>query len=376
MRVQTAPLLDAARGQLRRLFNPDEGGEAPPAALQSVVDDIARQGEAVSWRFAQNIRRRLGEISGKASRDGDASLASAAGAISEAIDQTAMNPRWQQATQARREMGELLGRDATGTNATGAILRTDRFGNPMMADETVPRAAIRTPAAVNQVMEAQYRALADARRARLPAAQIETLRARVGEARDALRGQFIDDMMDAIRTNATRVNSDGQMGRPLSSAWFQEFWDQRSPVANMLFERPQLRRLQLLANDFAEASIGANAGRAANSQTVQNMTVGNMLARISNGLLDPETALGATTSRPLRWLYQEPERMTRELLAQAMADPRLASMLLSRATPASIARATGYIEQNMGARLQQAAGTAAFRQTVRTAGEEERRRAQ
>jgi hypothetical protein len=376
MRVQTAPLLDAARSQARRLFNPEAGGEAPPAALQGVIDDIANAGDVVSWQFAQNIRSRLGEIGGQASAAGQNRLASAAGAISEAIDQTAMNPRWQQATAARREMGALLGRDEAGTNATGSILRTDRFGNPIMGDDTVARTAIRTPAAVNQVMEAQYRALADARRARLPADQIETLRGRVVEARNALRGQFIDEMMNEIQTNTTRVNSAGAAGRPLSSAWFQEFWDKRSPVASMLFERPQLRRLQLIANDFAEASIGANAGRTANSQTVQNMTVGNMFARISNGLLDPETALGATASRPLRWLYQEPERMTRELLSQAMADPRVASLLLSRATPAAIARATGYIEQNMGARLQQAAGTAGFRQVVRTSGEEERRRAQ
>lgn len=376
MRVATQPLLDAAGGVVRRLFNPAAGGDAPPPALQSVIDDIAAAGDNVTWQFAQNIRSRLGEIAGQASASGQNRLASAAGAISAAIDENAMNPRWQAANQARREMGSLLGRDEAGTNATGSILRTDRFGNPIMADDTVARTAIRTPAAVNQVMEAQYRALADGRRARLPPEQMQVLRDRVVEARQALRGQFIDELMSEVQTNTTRVNSAGQPGRPLSAAWFQEFWDQRRPVAEMLFERPQLRRLQLIANDFAEASIGANAGRSANSQTVQNMTVGNMIARVSNGLLDPETAFGATATRPLRWLYQEPERMTRELLSQAMTDPRLASLLLARATPATIARATGYIEQNMGARLEQAAATAGFRQTVRTAGEEERRRAQ
>lgn len=376
IRVQTAPLLDAARAQVRRLFNPEAGGEAPPAALQGVIDDLAAAGDAVPWQFAQNIRSRLGEIAGQASAAGQNRLASAAAAISGAIDQTAMNPRWQQATVARREMGALLGRDEAGTNATGSILRTDRFGNPMMADAAVPGTAIRTPAAVNQVMEAQYRALADARRARLPADQIEVLRNRVVEARTALRGQFIDDLMNEVTTNTTRVNSAGQAGRPLSSAWFQEFWDKRAPVAATLFERPQMRRLELLARDFSEASIGANTGRTANSQTIQNMTVGNMMARVTNGLIDPETAFSATVSRPLRWLYQEPERMTREILSQAMADPKFASMLLSRSSPASVARATNYIEHNMLDRLQGAVAMGAARQGVRSGAEEQRRLAQ
>jgi hypothetical protein len=376
VRVATAPILDSARGVVRQLFNPEIGGEAPPAALQSVIDDIANAGDSVSWQFTQNIRSRLGEIAGRARASGENRLASAAGAIREAIDQNAMSPRWQAANVARREMGELLGRDAAGTNATGAILRTDRFGNPMMPDDTVARTAIRTPAAVNQVMEAQYRALADGRRARLPPDQMQVLRDRVIEARNAMRGQFIDELLSEIQTNTTRVNSAGQAGRPLSAAWFSEFWDRRSPVAEVLFERPQLRRLRLIANDFAEASIGANAGRTAGSQTVQNMTVGAMIARVSNGLLDPDTAFGQTALRPLRWLYQQPEDATRLVLAQAMADPRFAANLLARATPATLQRAADYVEQNMIARLRAAAGTAAFRQTVRTSGEEERRRAQ
>lgn len=376
MRVATSPLLDAAGGVVRRLFNPAQGGEAPPPALQSVIDDIAAAGDNVSWQFTQNIRSRLGEIAGRASAAGENRLASAASAITAAIDENAMNPRWQAANAFRRDVGALLGRDEAGTNATGAILRTDRFGNPMMRDDAVARTAIRSPADVNQVMEAQYRALAEGRRARLPPEQMDVLRSRVVEARQALRGQFIEEMMDAIQTNTTRVNSAGQAGRPLSAAWFQEFWDSRRPVAHTLFERPQLRRLQLIANDFAEASIGANAGGTRNSQTAQNMTVGNMIARVSNGLLDPETAFGATAARPLRWLYQEPERMTRELLAQAMVDPRLAAALLARATPQTIERATAYIEQSMQGRLHQAAATAGLRQVVRSGSEEERRRAQ
>lgn len=101
-----------------------------------------------------------------------------------------------------------------------------------------------------------------------------------------------------------------------------------------------------------------------------------MIARVSGGLLDGETAFGATVSRPIRWIYREPERLTRELMGQAMADPRLAAMLLARASPNSVQRATAYIEQNMMGRLGDAAGTAATRQAFRTGAEEQRRQSQ
>jgi hypothetical protein len=78
----------------------------------------------------------------------------------------------------------------------------------------------------------------------------------------------------------------------------------------------------------------------------------------------------------MRLLYQAPEAATRELLAQAMADPRFAAMLLARASPNATRRAAAYIEQNMAQRLTEAAGTAGFRQTVRSAGEQQRRQAQ
>lgn len=376
LQIPTDPVRATIADQTRRFFDPDRGGAEMPAQLRSVLDTFDRAGPIMNFEFAQGIRRQLGEIAGKAAASGDTALASAAGSIRGAIDDIGMNPAWQRANEQRADVGRLLGRDESGANVTGQILRRDQYGQPIMADAAVPNAAIRTPAAVNQVMEAQYRALADGRRARLPADQMETLHNRVVQARQALRGQFIDDLMNEVTTNTTRVNSAGAAGRPLSSAWFQEFWDQRSPVAAMLFERPQMRRLELLARDFAESSIGANAGRTANSQTIQNMTVGNMVARVTNGLIDPETAFGATASRPLRWLYQEPERMTREILGQAMADPRFAALLLARANPTNLRRATDYVEQNMAGRLQGAAVTAVTRQAIRSGAEEERRQAQ
>lgn len=265
--------------------------------------------------------------------------------------------RWRTAAELRRRLGEDFDRDTTGANAAGRILADGGFGAPRMVDEQVPGAALANLSSVRQV-----------------------LRASGGDAqvRQGLQGQFMDMLARQALGNAEMVDTAGIAQRSTSPAGFRRFWDQNRVVARELFGPQEYRRLELLARDFAEASIGANTGGTRNSQTAQNLSVAGMIARASGGMIDANNPAAHTIvgGPVLRWLYQAPEQATRELLGRAMADPRLAAILLAKASPASVRRATAYIEQNMLGRLAGAAGTAAQRQIVRTAGEEQRRQAQ
>lgn len=362
----TQPIMDVA-GRVTRIFDPRNGGGGVPAELQGLLDDVAGLG-SLSLDQAQNLRSRAMEIAGKASAAGDNRLASAAGAIGNAIEQTVDDPRWMQAVALRREQGQAVGRNEAGASTAGQILRTDRFGAPTLPDEAVPGRALQSPAAVRQVMEAHYKALDDARRARLPTEQIEALRAQVGQARTALRGQFIDDMLRASSTTADMADSAGNVNRVLSPAGFRRFWEQNQAVAAEIFERPQLAQLQRLAADFAETGMATRTASAAGSPTAQNLSVANLIARGSNGLLDPGMPLAQTLGSGLgvlRLVYAAPEAATRELLTQAMVDPRFARMLLARASPASVAQAARYVEMNMMDRLTQAAAGASGRAAIR-----------
>jgi hypothetical protein len=372
----TAPVLEEAR-RATRLFDPAQGGGGVPAQLQSVLDDIERIG-SLSLSQAQNIRSRLGEIAGQASVAGDNRLASAAGAVSQSIERTIDDPRWMQAVAARREQGAAVGRDATGTNAAGQILREDRFGAPVMADAAVAPRATANLGNARQVMEAHYKALDDARRARLPVEQIETLTQQMRDTRQALRGQFMDDLFSRSATTTDALDASGNASRALSPAQFRRFFEENAPVARSIFEPAEYAQLQRLASDFAETGASNAAGGARGSNTAQNLSVANLIARSSNGLIDPGMPLAQTLGGAMglmRIVYSSPEAATRDLLTRAMVDPNFAQTLLSRATPAATSRAAGYLErtlmERLGGAIQEGSGRAAIRAGVATTGQQE-----
>lgn len=264
--------------------------------------------------------------------------------------------RWRDAAALRRSVGEDFERDSTGARATGAILDRANYGMPGLVDERVASTALANLSSLRQVL----RASADD-----------------PQVRRGLQGQFMDNLARRALGKSETIDTSGISQRTSSPAGFRRFWDDNRAMARELFSPQEFRRLELISRDFAEMGIGANTGSTRNSQTVQNMSVANMIARVSNGLLDDNPLARAAVGGPvLRWLYRDAEMATRDLLGQAMADPRLAAMLLSRAGPGSMRRASAYIEQNMRDRLTGSANVAGFRQTVRTSGEEERRRAQ
>lgn len=366
-RLPLASLRRAVGEETRTRWGPGAG--EIPGPLRSLFSELVDGDEAEAarpWADMQRIRSRASAIAGDAAAD--ERVRASARHIRDAVDQAAQEAvaaggftaeqarRWRTAAELRRRLGEDFDRDTSGANATGRILAQSDYGAPRMVDEQVANAALANVSSLRQ-----------------------TLRASGGDAqvRQALQGQFIDRLMQSARGAAEVVDRTGTPQRTMSAAGFNRFWDQNRVIARELFGGQEYRRLELLARDFAEASIAANTGRTRNSQTAQNLTVAGLIARTTNGLVDDNPFARSAFGGPvLRWLYREPETAVKELLGQALADPRLAAMLLTRANPSSMRRAANYIEQSMLGRMGDAAATAAFRQTVRTSGEQQRRQAQ
>jgi hypothetical protein len=318
----------------------------------------------------------LGDIAGRASAAGDNRLASAAGTISARLENTINDPRWMHAVALRREQGRAVGRNEGGAQTAGQILNTDRFGAPLLPDAAVADRALQSPAATRQVMEAYYKALDDARRARMPIEQIEELRGNIVSARNALRGQFVERMMNASSSASDVADSAGNVSRALSPAGFRRFFDQNEAVAREIFNPGQLAQMRRLAADFGETGMAARTTAAQGSPTAQNLSVANMIARASNGLIDPGMPLAQTLGSlggVMRVVYAAPEAATREMLTRAMLDPQFAQMLLARATPARMAQAARYIETNMMDRLLQATAEGSGRASIRAATAEQTR---
>jgi len=352
-------------------FTPEKMGGGVPVELQAVIDDIkAAPGGTMTFEQIQNVRSRLGEIVGTASKAGNHRLEGAAKAIQRALEDEADSPAWQEAINARRQMGQALERDETGASATGQILKTDRYGAPILPDEQVANRAISSVANLRQTLAATAKAVEDARLAGLPPEQIAALEAHAAATRTALQGQFIANLTKRTTTTGQLTDASGNVANALSPAQFRRFMADNPGVAEQLFDPQQLANLQTLAADFAESSMATATAAARGSPTAQNLSVGSFISRASNGLIDPNNPMAQTVAGlgpVMKWIYAAPEAATREMLTEAMANPKFAEALLAKASPESLQRAMGYVEQTMLGRLKAGAAGAGQRQVVRSA---------
>jgi hypothetical protein len=353
-------LLQAIDDQIATRFGPGSGG--PPADLVRIRAELAQAAEAgggLPWSYMQNLRSQAGTLADQASRGAtpdarvDAAFTALRSAVDDVADQGVRNGRfqdwqrdlWLTATATRREMGNTFNRDATGANATGSILREAGFGNPAMPDADVARRALRSPADLAQTLRASGAARP--------------------VVRQQLQEQFMSDLLERATTTGTIADSAGNVNAALSPAQAQRFVNANRGVAAQLFTPQQRQTLDRLMADFSETATSRTTARASGSDTAQNLSVGNLIARASNGLVDPGSPMGQTLlglGPVLRVLYASPEASTRAIITQAVVDPKFASLLLARATPTTMARAQSYIDQNFGDRLAaiaQAAGTRA-----------------
>jgi hypothetical protein len=147
--------------------------------------------------------------------------------------------------------------------------------------------------------------------------------------------------------------------------------DNNNRIAQELFEPHQYQQLSRIASDFAEGSMAANTGATRNSQTAQNMSVANMLSRVSNGMINsdnPTARQFGSLGGLLKIAYATPEAAMRDMLTRSITDPVFGQMILARATPEAMQRAVTRLELDGVEQLQRAATGAALRQTTRTAG--------
>jgi len=140
-------------------------------------------------------------------------------------------------------------------------------------------------------------------------------------------------------------------------------------IAQELFEPKQYQQLSRIASDFAEGSMAANTGATRNSQTMQNLSVANILSRAGNGMINPDSPAMrqfASLGGLLKLVYASPDVAIRDMLTRAMVDPEFAQMILSRATPGSVQRAVTHLGFNAVDEITRAGTPALAQQVIQT----------
>jgi len=368
-------LREVAR-DLRALMQPKPGSVPAPRPSSIMLGSMVSPSAApapvagdVSWTALQNLYSRVGKIVGnaQAGTDKDNRVVAAGGQLQRLIDELGSTPEWQAAKAQRRAQGSALGRDESGVNAVGRALMTDRWDAPMMPDARVAPTVTADPGAVRQTLGALDKGIADAKAAGLPPERIAAIQAQADTARGAMRNQFIDDMLTASKTTSDIADASGNVTRQLSPAQFRWWWEKNADTANLLFPDADRRTLERLAADFAEGTV-LNTARARGSDTAQNLSVGNFIARLTGGVVDPQNPLAQAVGNmgPIAgWIMKAPEQAMRQMIVEAMRDPKFAAMLVEKAGPGSLQRALTYMEGTMGQRVQEAGMDALAREIPR-----------
>jgi len=94
---------------------------------------------------------------------------------------------------------------------------------------------------------------------------------------------------------------------------------------------PAQKRLDNIIDEINRGMAATAPGvRAPGSDTFKNMSMGNLIGRVFSESMATNTTL-RTMTRPLDFLYKLPDDQIQQLLVQAMLDPNLASVMMSKA---------------------------------------------
>lgn len=110
--------------------------------------------------------------------------------------------------------------------------------------------------------------------------------------------------------------------------------DPRNPLS-----KTQMAVLKKVSKELDEGAMMNLPGiKPAGSDTFKNLTVGNLLGNISANPTGRGVAaqLIETLARPISWIYRGGEDEVKQLIVDAMLDPKLAAQLMRKATPSNI----------------------------------------
>lgn len=148
-----------------------------------------------------------------------------------------------------------------------------------------------------------------------------------------------------IRSKTDMAAPDIQTGRSyLSQPKWRNVVSKNLPELREVLTKGQLQKMQMVAADLDRGAAASNSASvkvpgsdtAANLAVQGQLSVANIIGRaLGKDIKDLPPAL-ATVTRPLAWVYKLPDDQVRQLIAEAMLDPKLAAQLMREGTPQNI----------------------------------------
>ena len=153
------------------------------------------------------------------------------------------------------------------------------------------------------------------------------------------------ETMANIRGKVTLAAPDIETGREfLSQAKFKQTVQRNIPDLSKTMTKGQISKLLMVAQDLDRGAAAAGASNirppgsdtAANLATMGQLSVANIVARALATSPDKLPPALATLTRPLSFVYKLPDEAVKELLVDAMLDPKLANQLMKEGSIANV----------------------------------------
>jgi hypothetical protein len=139
-------------------------------------------------------------------------------------------------------------------------------------------------------------------------------------------------MLQKIESQVTTGQPNLMTGEPvLAAGSLRRQLANKAEELDLKLSVPAQTRLDNIIDEINRGMAATAPGvRAPGSDTFKNMSMGNMIGRIFSESMATNTTL-RTMTRPLDFLYKLPDEQIQQLLVEAMLDPKMAAMMMSKA---------------------------------------------
>lgn len=159
-----------------------------------------------------------------------------------------------------------------------------------------------------------------------------------------------------IRQKTSMAAPDLATGRDtISQAKWRNTVSKAMPELSKTMTKGQIKKLETITKDLDRGAAVLAAGKTPGSDTAanllaqKNMTVASVLGQLfasKGGVAELPTSI-ATLSRPLAWVTKIADDQVRELVVDAMLDPKLAAKLMQKGTADNLKGFSDALQQNL-----------------------------
>jgi len=139
-------------------------------------------------------------------------------------------------------------------------------------------------------------------------------------------------MLQEIERRVTTGQPNLMTGEPvLAAGQLRRQLATKAEELDLKLSIPAQQRLDNIIDEINRGMAATAPGvKAPGSDTFKNMSMGNLIGRVFSESLADNTTL-RTMTRPLDFLYKLPDQQIQQLLVEAMLDPQMAAMMMSKA---------------------------------------------